>query len=457
MARTTRITERRSKVDEHEPSSASDRRHDYQSTNQLVPAFMAPKSINEVKELAKMIALAEWAPECYRDLDGNYLQPKIELAIMHGATVGLGPIAAVQSIAVINGMPSIWGDGALSIIEHSDLLEDMIEEFEVDSEEGLVAVCTMKRRDRETPIVNRFSNSMAEHAGLTRVDGPWQSYPQRMLRMRARSWTMRDAFADVLRGLHIREEVEDFADGRNRLPVREEHRGNGPTRGRPVYRPRIPSPGPAGLGRATKDHRSTPPPKPAERSGPAPLSSDIAPADQTFALVDADGAVAEIVGAEALRVAFERVILDRHLSPNQTMGVWESNEPARNAIVNIFGAEALGPAEELLSSLQVNIADVVGDSTPLGTTDRGSTRSISPAQRAVVEDDPAQLEIDPGWGTQKIYQHYRASLSALQGKRGSKSAIAQFRQANLAVEQRLRAKLPGRINELDMIFAKAGL
>ena len=157
-----------------------------------------------------MIALAEWAPECYRDIDGNYLQPKIELAILHGATVGLGPIAAVHAIALIGGTPSIWGDGALSVIEHSGLLEDMVEDYEVDAEEGLTAICTMKRRDRATPIVTRFSMAMAERAGLTRSEGPWQTYPERMLRMRARSWTMRDAFADVLRGLQLREEVEDY-------------------------------------------------------------------------------------------------------------------------------------------------------------------------------------------------------------------------------------------------------
>src|SRR5580704_1532529 len=33
-----------------------------------VPAFLVPKSLGEVKELARMIALAEWAPDCYRDL-----------------------------------------------------------------------------------------------------------------------------------------------------------------------------------------------------------------------------------------------------------------------------------------------------------------------------------------------------------------------------------------------------
>jgi hypothetical protein len=184
-----------------------------------VPDFMVPKSIADVRELARMIALAEWAPASYRDIEGNYLQQKIELAIMHGVTVGLGPIAAVQSIAVIDGMPTIWGDGALAIVERCGLLEDMVEDYQFDAEQGLTAICTMRRRRRPTPITNRFSMAMAEQARLTQKEGPWQSYPQRMLKMRARSWTIRDGFADVLRGLHIREEVDDLIETRGLSPA----------------------------------------------------------------------------------------------------------------------------------------------------------------------------------------------------------------------------------------------
>src|SRR5207248_2547980 len=61
-----------------------------------VPEFMVPKSIADIREMARLIGLAEWAPESYRDLEGDYVQQKMELAIMHGATVGLGPIAALQ-------------------------------------------------------------------------------------------------------------------------------------------------------------------------------------------------------------------------------------------------------------------------------------------------------------------------------------------------------------------------
>lgn len=41
-------------------------------------------------------------------------------------------------------------------------------------------------------------------------DSPWYRYPKRMLQMRARSWALRDSCADILRGLSIREEVEDM-------------------------------------------------------------------------------------------------------------------------------------------------------------------------------------------------------------------------------------------------------
>jgi hypothetical protein len=67
----------------------------------------------------------------------------------------------------------------------------------------------VKRRDR-SPVVRTFSEADAKKAGLWGKAGPWQQYPSRMLQMRARSWALRDAFPDALRGLGIREEVADY-------------------------------------------------------------------------------------------------------------------------------------------------------------------------------------------------------------------------------------------------------
>jgi len=333
-----------------------------------VPAFLTPTSLGEVKELARMIALAEWAPECYRDLDGNYLQPKLELAILHGATVGLGPIAAIHAIALIGGTPSIWGDGALSVIEHSGLLEDMVEDYEVDDVEGLTAICTMKRCDRATPIVTRFSLAMAERAGLTRSEGPWQTYPERMLRMRARSWTMRDAFADVLRGLQLREEVEDYA-------------------GRGGARPRRNPPGESNPQGSLRPHAS---PRP-QLMAATPVATELA-ASLPLASKELGAARAERQGAEAI---------------------------------------------------------------PETVTANGSRAGHEPAS---APDPSLLLNIDPTWGVQKIFQHYRAALAALSDSpKRSNPTIARFRQANIAVEERLRTKLSSRISEIDALYQRVEL
>jgi len=57
-----------------------------------------------------------------------------------------------------------------------------------------------------------FNQKDAEKAGLWRKQGTWQQYPKRMLQLRARAFAFRDAFADVLKGLQVREEIEDIRD-----------------------------------------------------------------------------------------------------------------------------------------------------------------------------------------------------------------------------------------------------
>ena len=173
---------------------------------------VVPKSIEEIWRVAGMISSADMAPKSYK-LDQN----AIAVGIMHGMEVGFTPMAALQSIAVINGMPSIWGDGALALIEASGLLEDKKEWLDTDKNGGLVAHCHMKRRGRPTWTEQQFSWEDAKIAKLVGKD-TYQQYGKRMLQRRARAWAMTDGFSDVLRGLHIREvtdagELEEQSDG----------------------------------------------------------------------------------------------------------------------------------------------------------------------------------------------------------------------------------------------------
>ena len=52
---------------------------------------------------------------------------------------------------------------------------------------------------------------MQKKAGLWGKAGPWSQYPKRMLQMRARSFALRDKFADALSGLLMAEEVQDYS------------------------------------------------------------------------------------------------------------------------------------------------------------------------------------------------------------------------------------------------------
>ncbi|MFN3474044.1 MAG: hypothetical protein ACK4ZW_08370 [Blastomonas sp.] len=160
---------------------------------------MIPQNIDQAFRLARAIAGSGMAPKAYGQ-DEN----KCFVGILAGAEVGLAPFQALQSIAVIGGNPSLWGDGALGLVQASGLLADIEE-----TDDGQKATCRMVRKGSPTAIVRTFSMDDAKKAGLAGKAGPWSQYPQRMRQMRARAWAMRDGFADVLKGLHIAEEVRD--------------------------------------------------------------------------------------------------------------------------------------------------------------------------------------------------------------------------------------------------------
>ena len=152
-----------------------------------------PQDIEQAYRMAQLIHQSGTAPK------GMDTPEKIVTAIIHGSEIGLPPMQALQSIAVINGRPTIWGDGALSLVRASGLLEDFDEQV-TGKGDAMRAVCTAIRRGQATPIQHEFSMDDAKLASLLDKD-PWKKYPRRMLQMRARSWVLRDGFADVLRGL----------------------------------------------------------------------------------------------------------------------------------------------------------------------------------------------------------------------------------------------------------------
>ncbi len=186
-------------------------------------AAIIPTTWQEVTAIASAICRAHMAPKSYCQtdsygktvfVDGKPVpEPdKVAIAIMHGLEVGFTPMASLQSIAVINGMPSIYGDGLLALIRASGLLEDVEETVEWAKDGPISATCKMWRKGEKTPSIQTYTRADAMKAKLWGKAGPWTDHPARMLQWRARGWCGRDKFADVLRGLRSAEEVLDMLD-----------------------------------------------------------------------------------------------------------------------------------------------------------------------------------------------------------------------------------------------------
>ena len=165
---------------------------------------LTPKTLSEAMEYAKIIANSSMVPKNFQGRPGDVL-----VAVQMGVELGLPPTQALQNIAVINGRPSLWGDAVLAIVRGSPLCDYVRESFDPQTN---TATCVVKRTDDVEEVIQMFSDKDAKRAGLWGKVGPWTQYPQRMMQMRARSWALRDAFPDLLRGISVYEEQQDCVE-----------------------------------------------------------------------------------------------------------------------------------------------------------------------------------------------------------------------------------------------------
>jgi hypothetical protein len=173
------------------------------STN-TQPRGLSLQSVADAMKFSETVANSDFAPKDFRGKPASCM-----LAIQCGAEIGLAPLQALQSIAVVNGRPAVYGDAALAVVKASHVCDYVIEACDGDGEQ-MVATCTAQRRGYPQPTVVKFSVADAKKAGLWGKSGPWSQYPRRMLQMRARGFALRDAFPDVLKGLVTAEEAQDY-------------------------------------------------------------------------------------------------------------------------------------------------------------------------------------------------------------------------------------------------------
>lgn len=198
------------------------------------------RTMDELAKFASTVASSGLAPK------GVSTPQQIFVAVQMGLEVGLSPMAALQSIAVINGRPSIYGDAALALVRSSEVYDYYLElpsndevhalveelavylEFQETTEIKRMRLAIQKasvgmdrtsgdfgyssisrRKGSIASIVRRFTYEDAKRADLLGKPGPWKQYPERMLMWRCRGFNLRDNFGDVLKGLATAEEAYD--------------------------------------------------------------------------------------------------------------------------------------------------------------------------------------------------------------------------------------------------------
>lgn len=165
---------------------------------------LVPQTLTEAMELAKLIADSDLAPKDYRSKPGNVM-----IAVQMGQEVGLSPMTAIQSIAVINGKPGLYGDvGKAILLSRGFIIEE--DDVEIVKKNGK-GRCKITRPGHP-PCERTFSIENAKTANLWGKAGPWTQYPERQLAWRAFWFAARDIASDVLKGLQGREELVDIPE-----------------------------------------------------------------------------------------------------------------------------------------------------------------------------------------------------------------------------------------------------
>jgi hypothetical protein len=159
----------------------------------------APTTLEQSREVARVLAASGLVPDALR---GKPEAVWVILAL--GAELGLGPMASLNGIHVINGRPSPAPQTMLAMC----LKSPVCERFTPAETTGDSATWVAKRVG-SPEVTMSFTMAQARKANLG-SSGGWAKYPEAMLRWRAMAALARVVFPDIVMGLYTTDEVDDF-------------------------------------------------------------------------------------------------------------------------------------------------------------------------------------------------------------------------------------------------------
>jgi hypothetical protein len=150
-----------------------------------------PTDLDQLARMADWIIASGMVPDSYV-VDSTKQKPpitqekayqmtksRVMMGLQAGAEVGLAPLQAIRTIAVINNRPCIWGDGAVGLIQARGVIQSWEEHFEskekitapvsneygeldyspttADFPDDYTCVVTIWRKGQTKPYIGRFS------------------------------------------------------------------------------------------------------------------------------------------------------------------------------------------------------------------------------------------------------------------------------------------------------------
>lgn len=161
-------------------------------------------TLTEIHSFATMVCKTDLVPKAYKGKSED-----ATIAIIFGMEIGLPPMASLQNIALVNGSPSVYGDAQLSLVQASGKYEWHKSSYKgTFPNDDFTAIFEVKRVGATESVVKEYSIADAKRAGLWGKAGTWTTNPKLMLLYKPKSYALREAFADTLKGMKSNEELE---------------------------------------------------------------------------------------------------------------------------------------------------------------------------------------------------------------------------------------------------------
>lgn len=164
--------------------------------------------LDRIQLMARMYAASSFNGSKKPQQEGDFF-----LMMMKGLELGIAPMAAIDTINIISGKPTLDAKGMLALVKSSGLLQSI----DIDSTNERCIV-NIQRKNEPEQIISFTIQEAQQYKTTEYVGGQkttislsekanWKSQPGIMLKWRAVTKAMREVFPDILAGLYTQEEL----------------------------------------------------------------------------------------------------------------------------------------------------------------------------------------------------------------------------------------------------------